>query len=82
MTITEFEALNAEAQVGCMLMQGVCIAEEVTKLCHKFLFQVASFYVEVYHDLRSSEILGMRTLTGSDQIESYLNSIDITSLLT
>jgi hypothetical protein len=72
------EANQAQTLIEC----GVLLAERLYKNFIIFLYQVDSFYVEVYHNLRFNVIQGMISFEDEDVLQPYLETIDISQLCT
>jgi hypothetical protein len=81
MDLSKFKALSPDAQVGYMLLEGVCIADRMTQVHHILLFQVVTFYVEAYLDRVTSEVLTIESFASTSNLDVYLENINIAVLL-
>lgn len=80
MTQDEFSILPDTKQATALLERGVFVTERTYKNFTIFLYQVDSFYVEVYHNTRFNVMQGMRSFEADDTLEPYLEDIDISCL--
>lgn len=80
MTLDEFTLLDEAEQAGALIDHGIFIAERTYKNFDIFLYQVGSFYVEIYHNLNFNMMQGMRSFEDSEALEPYLEAIDISCL--
>lgn len=81
MTLDQFTLLNEAKQAETLLERGIYLADRVYKNFSIILYQLDSFYVEVYHNLRFDIMQGMRCFQDDDALLPYLESIDISSLV-
>jgi hypothetical protein len=81
MTLDEFAGLNETRQAETLLERGNFIADRLYKNFSIFLYQLDSFYVEVYHNLRFDILQGIRCFEDDDALQPYLESIDISCLV-
>jgi len=82
MTLDEFSILNETRQAETLLNRGIFLADRLYKNFSIFLYQLDDFYVEVYHNLRFDIMQGMRCFGDDDALQPYLESIDISNLVT
>lgn len=80
MTIADFTLLDEIKQAQTLVERGVFVAERLYKNFSIFLYQVDSFYVEIYHNLRYNAMQGMRSFEDDEALEPYLEEIDISCL--
>ena len=80
MTIADFTLLHEIKQAQTLVERGVFVAERLYKNFSIFLYQVDSFYVEIYHNLRYNAMQGMRSFEDDEALEPYLEEIDISCL--
>jgi hypothetical protein len=80
MNIADFTLLDEIEQAQTLVERGVFVAERLYKNFSIFLYQVDSFYVEIYHNLRYNAMQGMRSFEDDDALEPYLEEIDISCL--
>lgn len=81
MRLEKFNSLNQERQLSTTMMMGVLLVE-----CRRFnftlkLFQICSFYIEVYSMEESGEVIAINAFEDIDSLESYLEKIDISTLV-
>lgn len=81
MTLDEFTLLDDTKQAETLLDQGIYLTKRLYKNFSIFLYQLDSFYVEVYHNLRYDFTQGMRCFEDDDALQPYLESIDISCLV-
>jgi hypothetical protein len=80
MTLDQFTHLNETSQAEVLLAHGAFVAERMYKNFTIFLYQVADFYVEVYHNVNFNVTQGMRCFQDDEALQPYLESIDISCL--
>ncbi|MFL5811629.1 MAG: hypothetical protein ACJ749_19045 [Flavisolibacter sp.] len=80
MNIADFMLLDEIKQAQTLVERGVFVAERLYKNFSIFLYQVDSFYVEIYHNLRYNAMQGMRSFEDDEALEPYLEDIDISCL--
>ena len=81
MTLDEFTLLNEPAQAKTLLERGIFLTNRLYKNFSIILYQLDSFYVEVYHNIRFDIMQGMRCFEDDDTLQPYLESIDISCLV-
>jgi hypothetical protein len=81
MTLDEFTLLNEPSQAKTLLEKGIYLTDRLYKNFSIILYQLDSFYVEVYHNLRYDIMQGMRCFEDEDALQPYLESIDISCLV-
>jgi hypothetical protein len=80
MTLSYFQKLSQSGQCRELLVQGVCIGERRYGEAPVLLFQVEGFYVEVFFDPFTDEVVLSRCFENTDELQPYLNAIDISHL--
>lgn len=80
MTLDEFTLLDDTKQAEALIERGVFLAERQYKNFSIFLYQLDDFYVEIYHNLKFNVMQGMRSFADEDELEPFLETIDISSL--
>lgn len=80
MTVIDFTYLDETKQIEALLSRGTFLTERLYKNFIIFLYQLDSFYVEVYHNLKFNVMQGIRSFEDDDALEPYLDSIDISCL--
>lgn len=81
MTAQHFRTLNPRKQNRKLLAEGVCIADIKREEVHALLFQVDTFYVEVFFHQDADEVLFVRCFEGTDELEPYLQNIDLSHVI-
>jgi hypothetical protein len=81
MTLHHFNALSGDKQRKALLHKGVFVAHRETKEFSILLFQLDIFYVEIFFLKESDEIVWIKSFTCTDELEPYLNQIDLSHLL-
>jgi hypothetical protein len=81
MTHFEFMQLSPGVQYQLMAMEGVQIAQRDDGLNKYFLYQLDSFYIEGKFHCNPHRLAGIRSFTSTMALESYLEKIDISSVV-
>ena len=79
MTLYQFNALDEMEQAEAV-WSGVHIGERRDEEHNILLYQIDSFYVEVYFNRELNVIRKFRSFSSTDQLGPYLDSIDIKQL--
>jgi hypothetical protein len=77
----QFDKLNDSLKGQVLIQRGVFIAQRIYKCFRILLVQVDHFYVEVYYHLDFKVIQCLRSFENMNDLEPYLQSIDLTSVL-
>jgi hypothetical protein len=80
MTLDEFTSLDEAMQAEALIDRGVFLAERMYKNFSIFLYQLDDFYVEIYHNLKYNVMQGMRSFQEEEDLEPFLENIDISSI--
>jgi hypothetical protein len=81
MTLDEFSLLTETRQAETLLKRGIYLTDRLYKNFSIILYQLDNFYVEVYHNLRFDIMQGMRCFEDDETLQPYLDSIDISCLV-
>ncbi len=81
MKVSKFKLLNENDQFDFIEQQGVFLAERETSFYNIRLYQVQSFYVELYCHTHFNVIVRSKIFSGTYSLDPYLNAIDIGPLL-
>jgi hypothetical protein len=81
MTLHHFKALAQDKQRKALLQRGSFVADRTTDAFCVYLFQIDQFYVEIFFIRESDEIVWIKSFECIDELEPYLNHINISSLL-
>lgn len=77
MTLQQFQVLNQHYQFRHLLLDGTCIAERITEEMQVLLFQLGSFYVEVFFTVDCEEVLDTHSFEDIEELRPYLSVIDL-----
>ena len=80
MTLYQFNALDERTQAE-MVWNGAFVGKRNDETHDILLYQVDSFYVEVYYHRANNLISHMRPFSSTDQLSPYLQHIDISNML-
>ena len=81
MTLQHFKALTQNKQSKKLLTEGVCVADRKTDEVQALLFQIDSFYVEVFFNGDGDEVLFSRSFEDVEDLEPYLQDIDLSRII-
>lgn len=81
MTLDEFTHLSEASQARTLLEHGIFLTDRLYKNFSIILYQLDSFYVEVYHNLRYDIMQGMRCFEDDEALQPYLEAIDISCIV-
>ena len=77
MTLYEFNALSEDEKAAVLWSKGDFVIERKDNNFSILLYQVQSFYVEVFYSGKENKISKLRSFSSTEQLEPYLNNIDI-----
>ncbi len=77
MKLYDFKFLDDKSQAEVLFNYGVLIAERLYKDLVIQLYQINSFYVEVYYNSVFKMVQGINSFDNLTRLEPYLSSIDI-----
>lgn len=80
MTLYEFNMLDEMEQIETV-WSSTHIGERFDEEHNILLYQVDGFYVEVYHHKEYNVIRKFRSFSSINQLEPYLNKIDLKKIL-
>ncbi len=80
MTINEFNHLDEMEQAEA-IWEGIFIDNRVENGLVILLYQIDSFYVEVFYHQELNVIRGLRSFTNTNQLEPYLRKINLDGML-
>lgn len=80
MNIHQFRRLNEMQQLSLTEQKGVALAERKTAYCSVYLFQIGSFYVELYQHSHFNVVTRINSFTNTTLLEPYFESISIDDL--
>ena len=79
MTLYEFNALDEMEQAEAIWNEGSRIAERIDGEFKLILFQIDSFYVEVWHHIEHQVVKKYRSFSSTAQLKPYFDIIPIPS---
>ena len=82
MTLYEFNALSEDEKAAVLWSKGDFVTERKENNFNILLYQVQSFYVEVFYSGNENKISRLRSFSSTEQLEPYLNNIDISGYST
>jgi hypothetical protein len=77
MKLYDFKFLDDKSQAEVLFNYGVLIAERLYKDLVIQLYQINSFYVEVYYNAVFKMVQGINSFENLSRLEPYLSGIDI-----
>jgi hypothetical protein len=81
MTLYDFNILREADQYNELSKHGVMIAELMEEEYKIFLYQIHSFYVELYYNRVDKRVKRLVSFSSTDSLEVYLDQIEIDDLL-
>lgn len=81
MFFNEFKYQDKQKKKQLLFNHGVYLAQRPSGEFIILLFQIDSFYAEVYFDTEEEQIGYIRTFTSVNDLEPYLQQVDISPLL-
>ena len=81
MTLYEYILLRPEEQANVTWKHGAFIAVADKGALKVLLYQIGSFYVEVYYNCELGKIEEFRSFDSTDQLDPYLAAIDLSELI-
>lgn len=76
MTLAQFECLAIEKRLK-VVVDGICVASREESGCRVLLFQLDSFYVEVFYNEHYDFISHLHAFDGLDCLTPYLEKISL-----
>ncbi len=80
MTLYEFNLLSENQQTEVVWNEGDFVTDRQENGYSILLYQLYSFYVEIKYFTKANDFLVYRSFSNIDQLEPYLEEIDISSL--
>jgi hypothetical protein len=81
MNMYQFNCLDEVRQIELLWSTGVLIGSRQEGFYKILLYQINSFYVEVFYKYFQGKMVKLKSFTDTDLLEPYITSINITSLL-
>lgn len=81
MNMYQFNCLDEVRQIEIVWSNGVLVGARQEGFYKILLYQIASFYVEVYYQYFQGKMIKLKSFVDTDLLDPYLNTIDIEPLL-
>ena len=81
MTLAHFNKLKIEEQQKAVLINGVFLGERQDPPLRMMLYDMESFYVEVFFLSRYNKVAWFNGFKSTKKLEPYLQKIDVSSIL-
>jgi hypothetical protein len=81
LTQDQFSLLTHQEKCFLVRYEAIRLAERKLQECLVVLYQLHSFYVELWHHEKEDEVLLVRSFNNTNQLEPYLHAINISHLL-
>jgi len=81
MTLNHFRALCEQEQQAVAATRGALVADRYNEHFTILLFQLHTFYVELYYQAETNEVSWVRSFDSIDDLEPYLSHIDVSQLV-
>ena len=78
MTALQYNILPSFKQLSLVWSKGVYLAKRIEDHFSVMLYQLQSFYVEVYYDNQEGEVEKIYSFNETDNLEPYLPKLNIT----
>ena len=82
MTLYQFSVLTENEKTAIVWNEGHFVGDRIENNFSIMLYQVRSFYVEVFYSGKENKISRLRSFSSTEQLEPYLRKIDISELFT
>lgn len=80
MTLYEFNMLENDDQYSAVWEHGIHIGERIEGPQKLILYQMFSFYVELYYSVEDNKLTKLRSFSSIKCLDPYLPYIDISNL--
>jgi hypothetical protein len=77
----QFNCLDEVRQIELLWSAGVLIGSRQEGFHKILLYQIDAFYVEVFYQYFQGKMVKIKSFSGTDLLDPYLNTINIASLL-
>lgn len=81
MLLHEFKYQEKQKKSKLLIDNGIYLASRYVPGYQLLLFAVDSFYVEVHYDIEHELLSYFRAFSVMDELEPYLDQVDLSSLL-
>lgn len=79
MKLNEFNRMDKDSQAQTLKDYGVLIEERLEKEDQVLVYQMQSFYAEVYYHKGYKIIKKLRSFTNAESVFPYVKSVDISN---
>lgn len=80
MKVNHFQALSQGVRRELVKKKGALLANRHTEDFAILLYQMDAFYVELYYNLNTSEVAWVKSFESTDELEPYLENINLSNL--
>ena len=80
MTLHQFTRLTQDEQATATWQNGTFLAIAAMDHIKILLYQLNSFYVEVFYDTSTAKVCMIKSFTDVEELEPYLHKVDITEV--
>lgn len=80
MTELQFNRLTEDGQSDVICRKGVLISLRREKEYRILLYQIDSFYAEVFYH-QANNVINIESFSGTDRLQPYLKQIDLAGIL-
>ena len=80
MTLYQFNALVETEKHEAIWEHGVMVADRIDAEYRVILYQIFSFYVELYYHTELNVLCRLRSFSSTNPLEAYINQINLDSL--
>ncbi len=81
MELYEFNVLTKDEKTALVWSKGDYVADRKERDCFILLYQVFSFYVEIWYVTAENKINKLRSFNSTNQLQPYLEVIDISGII-
>lgn len=81
MKLADFILLTEDERISVLWREANIIAERKERGYNVFLYQIYSFYIEVWHSCNVMDKYKLRSFNTTEELEPYLQKIDISNLV-
>jgi hypothetical protein len=81
MKMYQFNCLDEVRQIEMLWSTGVLVDSRQEGFYKILLYQIDSFYVEVFYQYFQGKLVKLKSFTDTDLLEPYLTCINIASLI-
>ena len=81
MTLYQFNTLDETEQHNAVWNHGVMVGDRVEGEHRVILYQLFSFYVELYYHVKMNVLLRLCSFSNTESLDVYLDQIDLKSLI-